>query len=417
MALTKELGQGRSVTCSLPAIGTGGSLILRSVPLETSNFNQYFERLPNEEVICHFSAQMKMGYSPEETSPYHAPCHAQIVPHQTLWIPDRSLLMSQLDRITRINALLSTRRVVPRTLLLEELEVSPATLKRDIAFLRDAMNTPIVWDRELDGYRLDPSQTTGPQLEVPSMWFSDKEIHAILTMQHLLANLGPGGLLAPHVEPLMTRLNAMLSAAEDPTEEIRRRVLIVGVGQRSMKLAHFENIGVALLRRQRLRIRYFARGRGEESEREISPQRLVHYRENWYLDAWCHLRNELRSFALDAIRRAEILDDTARDIDDATLDRVLGSGYGIFAGADVEWAVLHFSAERSRWVAQEKWHPDQQGRPLPDGGFELRVPYSQPPELLMDILRHGRHVQVISPAPLREAVRAEHAAAAQINSR
>jgi hypothetical protein len=142
--------------------------------------------------------------------------------------------MSQLDRITRINALLSARRVVPRTLLLEELEVSPATLKRDIAFLRDTMNTPIVWDRELDGYRLDRSQTTGAQLEVPNMWFSDKEIHAILTMQHLLANLGPGGLLAPHVEPLMTRLNAMLSAAEDPTEEIRRRVLIVGVGQRSI---------------------------------------------------------------------------------------------------------------------------------------------------------------------------------------
>jgi hypothetical protein len=56
---------------------------------ETSDFNQCLERLPNEEVICHFSAQMKMGYYPEEISPYHAPCHAQIVPHQTLRIPDR----------------------------------------------------------------------------------------------------------------------------------------------------------------------------------------------------------------------------------------------------------------------------------------------------------------------------------------
>jgi predicted DNA-binding transcriptional regulator YafY len=82
----------------------------------------------------------------------------------------------------------------------------------------------------------------------------------------------------------------------------------------------------------------------------------------------------------------------------------------------VQWAVLHFSPERSRWVAQEKWHPDQQGHALDDGGFELRVPYSQEPELLMDILRHGRHIEVIAPTALREAVRREHEAAAKINS-
>jgi predicted DNA-binding transcriptional regulator YafY len=118
----------------------------------------------------------------------------------------------------------------------------------------------------------------------------------------------------------------------------------------------------------------------------------------------------LRSFAIDAIHRAEILDQPARDIDDAHLDEVLGSGYGIFSGADVQWAVLRFSPERSRWVAQEKWHPDQQGKALDDGGFELRVPYSDEPELLMDILRHGRHVEVLEPADLREAVRREHEA-------
>ncbi len=377
------------------------------MPLETSDFNQCLDRLPNEEVICHLSAQMKMGYYPEEISPYHAPCHAQIVPHQTLRIPDRSLLMSQLDRITRINALLSARRVVPRTLLLEELEVSPATLKRDIAFLRDTMNTPIVWDRELDGYRLDRSQTTGAQLEVPNMWFSDKEIHAILTMQHLLANLGPGGLLAPHVEPLMTRLNAMLSAAEDPTEEIRRRVLIVGVGQRSMKLAHFENIGVALLRRQRLRIRYFARGRGEESEREISPQRLVHYRENWYLDAWCHLRGALRNFAVDSLKKAQVLDRVAKDVSDKALDTALGPGYGIFAGDRLQIARLRFSPERARWMCTEHWHPSQVGRFEPDGHYLLEVPYADHRELQMDILKHGRHCQVLGPDALRAAVAEE----------
>lgn len=312
--------------------------------------------------------------------------------------------MSQLDRITRINTLLSERQVISRAGLLAALEVSPATLKRDIAFLRDNMNTPIIWDRERGGYRLDRSQTTGAKIELPNMWFSDKEIHAILTMQHLLASLDPGGLLAPHVEPLMARLNTLLGAANDPTEEIRRRVLIVGVGRRSLKLAHFENIGIALLRRRRLRIRYYARSRDEESEREISPQRLVHYRENWHLLAWCHLRGELRNFAVDSFREAQLLDRAAKDVSDKTLNSALGPGYGIFAGNRLQVACLRFSPERARWVATEHWHPAQASRFEPDGHYLLEVPYADHRELLMDILKHGRHCQVLGPGALRTVV-------------
>lgn len=312
--------------------------------------------------------------------------------------------MSQTDRIVRIRALLDERRAVSKACLLDLLEVSPATLKRDIAFLRDNMNTPIVWDRELGGYRIAPDQTTGAQVEFPGMWFSDKEIHALLTMQHLLANLDPGGLLAPHVEPLIERLNKLLGAADNPAEEIRRRVLIVGIGKRAMKLTHFENIGAALLRRKRLRIRYYARGTNEESEREISPQRLVHYRENWYLDAWCHLRSALRNFTVDSVRRVELLERSAKDVPDQTLDSVLGPGYGIFAGGTVQTARLRFSPERARWVATEHWHRDQRGSFEPDGSYILEVPYADHRELMMDVLKHGRHCEVLGPEGLRLVV-------------
>ena len=77
--------------------------------------------------------------------------------------------MSQTERLVRIRSLFSRARVVSRSALLDELEVSPATLKRDLAFLRDNMNTPIIWDRELGGYRIDPSQTIGAQIEFPGM--------------------------------------------------------------------------------------------------------------------------------------------------------------------------------------------------------------------------------------------------------
>jgi predicted DNA-binding transcriptional regulator YafY len=143
------------------------------------------------------------------------------------------------------------------------------------------------------------------------------------------------------------------------------------------------------------------------TEREISPQRLNHYRHNWYLDAWCHLRDGLRAFSVDAIEHAEILDKRARDVADKRLDEVLGSGYGIFAGDRVSWAVLRFTPERARWVASERWHPKQEGRLLDDGSYELRVPYADDRELIMDILKYGSDCQVVEPAALQARVAEE----------
>lgn len=321
------------------------------------------------------------------------------------------------DRLQQLYRHLSTRRISPAGDLQHALGISRATLTRDLRDLRDRLGAPVVFDRDQGGYRLaSQSPEFGPQFEIPGLWFTAEEIHALLTMQYLLATLDTGGLLGPHIQPLLARLGKIIGTSDASAAEVARRIRIQTVGARHFELEHFQAVGSATLRRQRLMIEYHARGKDETTRREVSPQRLIHYRDNWYLDAWCHLREELRSFAVDTIRRADILDTPAREVADATLDQVLGAGYGIFSGQDITWAVLRFSPERSRWVAQEKWHPNQQGRSLAGGGYELRVPYSQAPELLMDILRHGRHVEVLEPASLREAVRREHAAAAGENS-
>ena len=315
--------------------------------------------------------------------------------------------MNRTERLYKIDRLIEAQRVVTRQELLDALEVSPATLKRDLEYLRNRLNAPIVWCRDSGGYRFDTSPQIGAQYELPGLWFSDKEIHALLTMQHLLANLDPGGILAPHVQPLMARLNALLGAAENTADEVRKRVLILGIGKRAMKLDHFEAIGSALLRRKRLNIHYYARGKGEESERDISPQRLVHYRENWYLHAWCHLRGALRNFAVDSILKVQLLERPAKEIPARTLDTVLGPGYGIFAGSKLQWAQLRFSAERARWVAAEHWHPRQRGTFQADGSYVLEIPYADHRELIMDILKHGRHCEVLGPEGLRKVVAEE----------
>ena len=316
--------------------------------------------------------------------------------------------MDRTERFYKIDQMINDRKLVPFTDLQDELEISRATLKRDLDYMRNRLNAPIIWDRDLGGYRFDKvSPQIGGQYELPGLWFNSSEVHALLTMQHLLANVDPGGILTPHIQPLMARLNALLGTAEDAAEEIRKRILIVGQGKRSLKLDHFERVGSALLRRKRMTITYYARGKGETTEREVSPQRLVHYRENWYLDAWCHLRDELRNFSVDSILRAEVLEKKAKDVSRSSMDEILGPGYGIFTGKDVQTAKLRFTPERARWVAQEHWHPRQKGTLEADGSFVLELPYADDRELIMDILKFGAEVEVLGPAALKKRVKAE----------
>ena len=317
--------------------------------------------------------------------------------------------MDRTERFYRIRRRLIERKSLTRREIEEELEISHATFKRDIEYLRDRLNVPIVWSRERQAYVLDP----GAELaELPGIWFSPSEIYALLEIDHLLDSLG-AGLLGRQLEPLRARLRSLLDSGDRGHREIRNRIRVLTLGTRRVNRDVFEALSLALLGGKRVFIRHRKRGDGGITERTVSPQRLVHYRYNWYLDAWCHVRQDLRTFAVDAIGQAQVGDEAVRKVAEDELDRVLGAGYGIFAGADTETAVLRFTAAAARWVADEVWHSRQVGRIEADGSYVLELPYSREPELVMDLLRHGAGVEVLAPPALRAHVAQELAAAAR----
>ena len=311
--------------------------------------------------------------------------------------------MSEIDRLYSYRTLLTGRRAVPRAEILGKLEISPATFKRDLSKLRDRLNIPVVFDRDLGGYRLD---TTDTRQELPGLWFSQDEILALLTIQNMLEQLEPS-LLGPKLKPLQQRLDDMLTGQGLSAETLSQRVRLVHAGKRRLKLKCFELVAKATLERKQIRIQHFNRQTGVTVERIISPQQMVHYRDNWYVDAWCHLRKEVRSFAVDAITECDQLIEDAKELDADQLRTSMQSGYGIFGGTVKGWAKLKFSPERARWVKQEEWHASQKGRELVDGSYVLEIPYSDERELLGDILRFGSDVQVVSPNSLRNQVLTE----------
>lgn len=100
--------------------------------------------------------------------------------------------MDRTERFYKIDRLLRSQRVVTKKAFLDELEVSEATFRRDLEYMRERLFAPIIYDGVLRGYCFTDPDPNAPRYQLPGLWFNSSEIHALLTMEHLLLNLQPG---------------------------------------------------------------------------------------------------------------------------------------------------------------------------------------------------------------------------------
>ena len=314
--------------------------------------------------------------------------------------------MDRTERLYRIQQLLAGGAAVTRDAFLDRLRVSHATFKRDLEQLRERLKVPIVWDRAAGGYRIDTRDSSPGNYQLPGLGLDPAELHALIAMRQLLDSVEPG-LLGGQAVALRSRIRRLIEAGDHSLEDIERRVRLVGTEPGDVQVPIFQTVLTAALHRRRVAIGHADPADDTAEESELSPQRLVHFRAHWYLDAWSHEQQALRSIPLDTAVSARLVDKPARRITMATLDAELGAGYGVTAGRKVETAVLRFTPQRARWAAFERWHPGQAGSYELDGGYVLQVPFSLPRELLARVLAYGAEVEVLAPAALRAAVRAE----------
>ncbi len=312
--------------------------------------------------------------------------------------------MKRFDRIFALDRLFKQRRIlVPLSRIEQTLECSPAIAKRTIQALRDHLNAPIAYDRDQRSYYYKPGADGEIRFELPGLWLNDSELYALLASSQLLGNIQPG-LLKEHIAPLRARIEKLLDSGAQQNTNATRRIRILQSAARPANLENFCNIALAVIARKRLKILYHGRARDKTTERSVSPQRLVYYRDNWYLDGWRHLRSALRTFSVDRIRPLPCTNTLADENPDEALDQFQADSYGIFSGTPAHQAVLRFTPKTARWAADESWHHKQQSRILDDGGLELCVPYNDSTELIMEILKCDPEVIVLAPEILRTVV-------------
>ncbi len=310
--------------------------------------------------------------------------------------------MNSLDRIHSLHRILSSRRrPVSAGDLMEELGCSRSTLFRVIGYLRDRLGAPLD-NVPGQGYVYGRD---GGRFELPGLWFGQDELEALLAMDELLGRVQPG-LLEERLAPLRGRVRSILDRGRRGGEPFpAHRFRILRAHGREVATPAFLAVATAVVERRRIAFDYAARTTGKTARRRTSPQRLVYYRDQWYVDGWDEDRDSLRTYALDRVESPQALAETARDVPEDDLIEAFGAGYGLFSGPVRGRARLRFQPERARWVADERWHGRQEATRLPDGRFELVVPYSEVDELLGEILRYGPDVEVLEPPELVELVK------------
>jgi len=308
--------------------------------------------------------------------------------------------VSRFDRIYKIHELLRNARLpVPMRVFMAALEASRNTITRDFEYLRDSLGAPLEYCREENGHRYAPNAAV---FELPGFWMNPAELYALLVCGQLLENVQPG-LISSRLAPLKSKIRQLLGESGHDAQTIDERIHIQPIQVRTANHHTFDLVAQATLSGKCLVFRYQPRGNAEAKARTVHPQRLLHYRSNWYLLAHCNEAEALRLFSLDRITQARNLDRLAEQLPEDNLDAFVNAGFGIFGGQPKATAHLRFSDHAARWVAEERWHIDQKGEWQEDG-FHLHVPYADERELAMEILRYGAEVEVLEPDSLRDEI-------------
>jgi len=301
--------------------------------------------------------------------------------------------MSQIERITYIDRRLRERGWVISAEVASRFEVSGRQVVRDIAYLRDRLDAPIVWDKAERRYKYTEPWT--------GLAFADER--ALLFYVFARAAAGTIAYVPLAEEDELARLLARLPPA------LRNVVRAVRYDLPEYEPADIENLGLvvrAISEERCLDFAYRDAG-GSASDRRVEPLRLVNYGGNWYLVAYDQGRSALRTFRLGRVRRLAIAKETAdTPVSDEELERFLGSSYGMFKGPGDKRATLRFYGPALAVVRDELWHPSQQRSRGVDSRrgeyLELVLPVSRWEELLGRVLRFGADAEPVGPPELRE---------------
>lgn len=284
----------------------------------------------------------------------------------------------------------------------DELEISPATFKRALRYLREQGIT--VFSPQNGGYKLD--ERSRGKVNLSGELLNEDQLGLLLESVHTLTYLVQADVFKEQLAPVLNRIKASLHKADQPPI-----IDVIHHHARKDTSNHLKTLLNAAQLKKQIDVHYSARTSGH-STRRVSIQKLIYYRANWYLIAWCHQKKSIRTFAVERFEHIDVTSQCSFLLEEEEITAFYRNTYGIFGGRKVDTARLRFSADVAQWIQDELWHPDQQLQIQQDGSVILEIPIGETlTELVMDLMKYGEDLEVLHPEKLKKALIVKHRAA------
>lgn len=153
-------------------------------------------------------------------------------------------------------------------------------------------------------------------------------------------------------------------------------------------------------------IAYFAMSRKQESKRRVDPYRIWFFNGTFYLIGHCHLRKDIRIFALDRIKMLHRTGESFEIPTDFDLDDFMHLSFGVYQG-ELQKVKVRFSADIAGYVKEKIWHETQKLTPGEDGSLVFEAEVAGTEEIRFWIMTWGANAEVLEPPSLREEIRVE----------
>jgi predicted DNA-binding transcriptional regulator YafY len=328
------------------------------------------------------------------------------VRYRAYWFP-----MPRNDQITRQWRLLRQLEGAPGRSLQELVDNLPddypknaRTVRRDLEAL-EAVGFPLVVEKHngvtrwrlMEGFR-----------DIPALGFSATELMALLLSRNLLKPL-EGTEIAESLNSALSKASAALPPQGHEYVRSMEQMFTVGLGPHKNYREHKQTINLisqAIDKRRTVQMRYYSASRDGISRREVDPYHLWFAAGGLYLIAYCHLRKDVRLFAVERIRTIALTDHPYQLPLGFNVQEYVQDALNVMRGRRIEVELL-FSKKAAAWLKDKSWHLSQETKLLKDGKLKMSLKVADNDELVGWILSFGSQVRVNEPEALRQRVRDE----------
>ncbi|HUR44850.1 MAG TPA: WYL domain-containing protein [Candidatus Saccharimonadales bacterium] len=314
--------------------------------------------------------------------------------------PDTSTARPPVERMLKIHHLIKSGKFPNATLMSAQLEVSVRSVMRDLEFMRDRMGLPLQYEPRKHGFFYTQEVEAFPTLQI-----TEGELFALLVAEKALQQYRGTNFERPLVSAFQKMAASLPDTISLNMADWEQTISFRTSAEPVLNLQNFDLLAKATAKHKQIQISYRKPGNSQPEQRKIDPYHLANINGEWFLFAFDHLRNDIRTFVPSRIQKVEFTGKTFQRPAKFSLEQTLQNSFGVHSGKAIQEVVIRFSPDAADYIREKKWHPSQTLRELKNGSVELRLNLSSLGEIERWILGWGGSAVVMAPKELAESVR------------